>query len=335
MIVALDAMGGDHGPSVNVEASIMTVRTFNNIDVLLVGKEEILARELKAQGYSGDRISILNATETVDMDESPSLALRRKKDSSLRRSVEMVRDGKADAAVSAGNSGAMMALGLVLLRPVEGVDRPALAAAMPSEKNPFLFLDLGANVDCSPDNLFQFACMGSAYVRHVMNIESPRVALLSIGEEANKGNELTKEAYKLLTGSRMNFIGNIESKAIFRGEADVVVCDGFPGNVFLKTTEGLADILLKMIKKEIMSSTLAKIGYMFMRSALKNVSKRMDYDEYGGAILLGINGACIITHGRASAKAIMSGIREASDYAEKKVYEKISQEIQSYYEPKQ
>jgi len=335
MIVALDAMGGDHGPSVNVEASILTVNNFKHIDVLLVGKEDILADELKSRGYSGNRISILNATETVDMDESPSLALRRKKDSSLRRSVEMVRDGKADAAVTAGNSGAMMAFGLVLLRAAEGVDRPALAAAMPSEKNPFLFLDMGANVDCSPDNLFQFACMGSAYVNHVMNVENPRVALLSIGEEANKGNELTKEAYKLLEGSRMNFIGNIESKAIFRGEADVVVCDGFPGNVFLKTTEGLADILLKMIKQEIMSSTLAKIGYLFMRSAMKNVAKRMDYDEYGGATLLGINGACIITHGRASAKAIMSGIREASDYAEKRGYEKISQEIKSYYEPKQ
>jgi glycerol-3-phosphate acyltransferase PlsX len=334
MIVALDAMGGDHGPPVNVDASILTVQNFKHIDVLLVGKEEALARELKDRGYSGDRISILNATETVDMDESPSMALRRKKDSSLRRSVEMVRDGRADAAVSAGNSGAMMAYGLFLLRAAEGVDRPALAAAMPSEKNPFLFLDMGANIDCSPDNLFQFACMGSAYASHVMNVERPRVALLSIGEEANKGNELTKEAYKLLQGSRMNFIGNIESKAIFRGEADVVVCDGFPGNVFLKTTEGLADTLLKMIKQEIMASTFAKIGYLFMRSAMKKVARRMDYDEYGGATLLGLNGACIITHGRASAKAIMSGIREASDYAEKKVYEKISQEIKSYYEPK-
>jgi glycerol-3-phosphate acyltransferase PlsX len=334
MIVALDAMGGDHGPSVNVEASILTVNEFKHIDVLLVGKEDILTRELNARGYKGDRISIHDATETVDMDESPSLVLRRKKDSSLRRAVEMVRDGKADAAVSAGNSGAMMALGLFLLRPVEGVDRPALAAAMPSEKSPFLFLDLGANVDCSSENLFQFACMGSAYANHVMNIDNPRVALLSIGEEANKGNELTKDAYKLLEVSRMNFIGNIESKAIFRGEADVVVCDGFPGNVFLKTTEGLADILLKMIKQEIMSSTLAKIGYLFMRSAMKNVARRMDYDEYGGATLLGLNGACIITHGRASAKAIMSGIREASDYAEKKVYEKTSLEIRSYYEPK-
>jgi glycerol-3-phosphate acyltransferase PlsX len=329
MIVALDAMGGDFAPANTVQGAVMLVRERPDVDVIMTGPEEILAAELKRNAYDGARITIVNATEVVEMDESPSLAIRRKKDSSLRRAVELVRDGKADAAISAGNSGAMMALALYLIGMAKGVERPAIASEMPSEHGSFLLLDMGANVDCTPEHLLQFALMGNAYTKHVLGVAAPRVALLSIGEEPAKGNELTKDAFKLLEKSHLKFIGNIESKEIFAGGADVVVCDGFVGNVFLKTSEGLAEVVMKMLKREVMASTLAKIGYLLMRSALKKVMKRMDYDEYGGAPLLGLNGACVISHGRASGKAIKNGIIKAAEFAGKQVHVKISEEISS------
>lgn len=327
MKIALDAMGGDFAPEVNVQGAIEAVSKLPGLKVVLVGPEDILLEQLKNSGYKGEDISVFNASETVAMDESPSVALRKKKDSSMRRAVDLVKEGAADAVVSAGNSGAMMAMGIFILGRAVGVSRPAFGTLMPSTKKPFLLLDAGANVDCDPENLFQFALMGNAYSRLVYGVANPRVGILSIGEEPGKGNELTKQSYALLKGTDLNFIGNIESKEVFLGNADVVVCDGFVGNVFLKTSEGLADLVVQLLKDEIKASFVAKLGALLMSGGLNRVKKKTSYDEYGGAPLLGIKGACIICHGRSSGKAIMNAIRIASEYAQKRVYDVIADDI--------
>ena len=222
-----------------------------------------------------------------------------------------------------------MATSLFLLGTSKGVDRPAIATVMPTLKDTFILLDAGANVDCKPENLLQFALMGNTYCKLLLGKNSPKVALLSIGEEDTKGNELTKEAFKLLKGTRLNFIGNIEGKDMFTGKADVIVCDGFIGNIALKISEGLAETIIKMLKREITSVSTGRIGYLMMKPAIRNFKKRTDYDEYGGAPLLGINGACIISHGRSTAKAIKNALRVASDYAGKRVFEVISTDIEN------
>jgi len=329
MRVALDAMGGDFAPSVNVEGAVETVNESRDIDVILVGREDLIRKELENKRYDPNRISLVHAAQTVEMHESPTTALRKKKDSSIRVGIELVKAGKADAFVSAGHSGVMMATSLVLLGMVKNVDRPAIATLMPTLKDIFIMLDVGANVDCKPENLLQFALMGSTYCRLVLGKASPSVALLSIGEEDTKGNELTKEAFKLLKKTNLNFIGNIEGKDIFTGKADVVVCDGFIGNVALKISEGLAETILKMLKQEITSVSTGRIGYLMMKPAIRNFKKRTDYDEYGGAPLLGINGACIISHGRSTSKAIKNALRVADSYASKRVFEAIAAEIEN------
>ena len=318
MRVALDAMGGDNAPSVNVDGAIDAVRFTSGIEVILVGDEDAINARLKEKGWSGTGISVHHAPDVVSMDDPPSVAVRRKKDSSMRRAYDLVKEGRADAVVSAGNSGAMMGMALFLIGRAKGIDRPAFATFIPTlSGKPFLLLDAGANVDCSSANIFQFAHMGNDYCSKVLGIESPRVALLSIGEEEAKGNALIKESSKLLAESSLNFMGNIEPKDAFMGRADVVVCDGFVGNIFLKTSEGLAEFLMRLIKDEMMSSLLAKIGYIFLRPAFKNVKRKTAWDETGGAPLLGINGACIVCHGRSTTKAIMNAIRMASDFSAK------------------
>jgi glycerol-3-phosphate acyltransferase PlsX len=328
MRIALDAMGGDYGPAVNIEGAIETVNYFDDIDIILVGDESSILRELDTKKYLPNRISIKHASQIVGMDESPAAAIRKKKDSSIRRAVELVKNDGADAFVSAGHSGVVMATALILLGTSNFVDRPAIATTMPSLKLPFVLIDAGANIHCKPKNLFQFALMGSIYCRTILGRPEPRVALISTGEEDTKGNELTKEAFKLLKEADINFMGNIDGKDIFTGNADVIVCDGFIGNVVLKTSEGLAEVLMKMLKREVVNLTAGRIGYFFMKPALRNFKKKTDYDEYGGAPLLGINGTCIISHGRSSAKAIKNAIRVASDLAENKVYEVISSAIE-------
>ncbi len=329
MRIALDAMGGDHAPSVTVEGAVMAVNELDGVEVLLVGDRAAIEHELVARKAPKGRVSVVHASETILMDDSPSMAIRRKPDSSLRRAIELVKKGEADAAVSAGNSGAAMALAMYLLGAAEGVARPAIATFMPSYKHPFLLLDAGANVDCSPENLFQFALMGDAYFRLQFDKDRPAVAVLSIGEEESKGNELTKETCKLLKSSNINFIGNIESKDIFMGGADVIVCDGFVGNIFLKTSEGLVDVVMKMLGREVRASVLGRLGYLLMIPALKRFGKNLHYDEYGGAPLLGLNGACLISHGRSNAKAIKNAIRNASDLARKNVCAAIATEIRA------
>ncbi|MEW6109379.1 MAG: phosphate acyltransferase PlsX [Nitrospirota bacterium] len=329
MRIALDAMGGDYAPAVNVEGAIETVNEHEDIEVILVGDEAVIKSELRNKKYNSNRISIKHASQVVEMHESPSVALRKKKDSSIRIGVELVKSDNADAVVSAGHSGVAMATSLLLLGKSHGVDRPAIATIMPTLKDTFVLLDAGANVDCKPENLLQFALMGNTYCRLVLGREKPGVALLSIGEEDTKGNELTKDAFKLIKESRLNFIGNIEGKDIFTGKADVVVCDGFTGNIALKISEGLAETILKMLKREISNVSTGRLGYLMMKPAIRNFKKRTDYDEYGGAPLLGINGTSIISHGRSSSKAIKNAIRVAADYAGKKVYEAISVDIEN------
>jgi phosphate acyltransferase len=323
MKIALDAMGGDFAPEVTVAGAIEAVSEYD-IHVILVGDETRIVSCLNTHRYPADRISILHSTQVAGMDEAPTSVLRKKKDASIRRAIDLVKNGQADAAVSAGNSGVAMAMALVLFGKTEGIDRPAIATIMPSFSGHFVLIDAGANVDCKPENLLEFAYMGDAYYRAMFSAPEPRIALLSIGEEDTKGNELTKETFKLLRAARLNFTGNIEGKDVFTGKADVIVCDGFIGNIVLKTSEGLADTIMKMLKFEIANIKTGKLGYLMIKPALRNFKKRTDYDEYGGAPLLGINGICIISHGRSSAKAIRHAIKVAAEMSRQRVHETIA-----------
>jgi glycerol-3-phosphate acyltransferase PlsX len=328
MRVALDAMGGDYAPAVTIEGAIETVNDFEGIDVILVGDENSIKRELDSKRYLPNRISIKHASQVVGMDEAPAAAIRKKRDSSIGRAIELVKNGEADAMVSAGHSGVVMATALLFLRTSPGVDRPAIATIMPTLKAPFVLIDAGANLYCKPENLYQFGLMGSAYCSAIFGRTEAKVALLSIGEEDTKGNELTKESFKLLKKADINFIGNVDGKDIFTGIADVIVCDGFTGNVVLKISEGLADAIVKILKREIAERSVGRIAYLLMKSALISFKKKTDYDEYGGAPLLGINGTCIISHGRSTAKAIKNALRVAADFSEKRVYEVIASKIE-------
>lgn len=328
MRIALDAMGGDRAPEVTVEGALQAVNEYPYMEIILVGESPTLVKELSNKKYPKTNITIVHAGEFIAMDEPISYAMMRKKDSSIRRAVELLRQGSADAVVSAGHSGITMAIALLLLGTSEGVHRPAIAVTMPTVKKPFVLIDAGANVDCSPQNLLQFALMSDAYTRLILGRSSPKIALMSIGAESTKGNELTKEAFKLLKKAKINFIGNIEGKDIFLGKADVVICDGFTGNVVLKTSEGLAEASIKMLKREIAGMIIGKLVYLlFLKPALRRFKKQTDYAEYGGAPLLGINGTCIICHGHSNPKAIKNAIKMAEEFSKKKVYEAIAEEI--------
>lgn len=329
MLIALDAMGGDHAPTINVDGAVETVNEHDEIDVILVGNERLIRQELRDKRYNPNRIRIIHASQVVEMHDSPSNAFRKKKDSSIQVGIELVRSGRADGFVSAGHSGVVMGTSVLILGTSKGVDRPAIATLMPTLKDTFLLLDVGANVDCKPENLLQFGLMGNTYCRLIMDKVEPKVSLLSIGEEDIKGNELTKEAFKLLKNAPLNFTGNIEGKDLFSGKADVIVCDGFIGNIVLKVSEGLAETILKMLKHEITAGSAGRIGYLMLKPALRKFKKRTDYDEYGGAPLLGINGASIISHGRSSSKAIKNALRMAADYSRKRVFEAISRDIEN------
>jgi glycerol-3-phosphate acyltransferase PlsX len=327
MRVALDAMGGDYAPSTTVEGAINALDERDDLSVILVGDENMIREELRQKEYTGTRIAIRHASQVVEMDDTPMSALRRKKDSSLRVAVDLVKQGEADAMVSAGNSGIVMATALLVLGKIEGVERPAIAAVMPSLKGHFVLIDAGANVDCKPVQLYQFAFMGEAYARFIFNIERPRIGILGIGEEDAKGNELTRETFKLLKQSKMNFIGNVEGKDIFNGDADVVVCDGFVGNIALKIAEGLAEATAKMLKREISEKATGKVNLLLLKDALRSFKKKTDYSEYGGAPLLGLSKPCIISHGRSTAKAIKNAIVVAGTFHRKGIIDVISREF--------
>lgn len=330
MRIVLDAMGGDYAPHVNVEGAVESVNDNGELEIILIGDEGLISEELRSKRYPSERISVRHASQRVSMDESISHAIRKKKDSSIWRGIEMIKNREADAFVSAGHSGVVMAVALLLLGTSAGVERPAIAATMPTLKNPFVLIDAGANVDSEPVNLLQFALMGSAYCKNVLEVENPKVALLSIGEEDVKGNELTREAFRLIKMAGLNFVGNIEGKDVFLGDVDVVVCDGFIGNIVLKVSEGLAETILKMLKREIADVATGRLAYMFIKPAIKKFKKKTDYAEYGGAPLLGIKGTCIISHGRSSAKAIRNAVKTANTSSRLRVDEIISGNLKEY-----
>jgi len=316
MKIAVDAMGGDHAPAVVVEGAVAAVREFG-ASIILVGDSAAIERELSRLGAGGGAagIEVRHTSQVVSMAETPSHALRRKRDSSLRVAAELVRDGKASAFVSAGNTGAAMAISMFVIGVLRGIDRPAIAAVLPSLRGFTVLLDVGANIDPKPWHLFQFAVMGHVYARDILGIETPRVGLLSVGEEEGKGNELTKEAYEQLKESSLNFLGNVEGRDIYNGNADVVVTDGFTGNVALKISESLADMLGQMIKEELSRDVRSKLGAALSLPAFARFRKRVDYTEMGGAPLLGIDGGAIICHGSSPSKAIKNAVRVAGEWA--------------------
>ena len=321
--VALDAMGGDAGPAVNVEGAVAAARELG-LGVILVGVQEEIRRHLDRHDLRGLPIKVRHASEVVEMEESPSTALRKKKDSSIRVAVDLVRSGDADAVVSAGNTGAVMAITLVVLGPLAGVERPAIAAALPTLAGHAILLDVGANVDCKPRHLVQFAIMGNVYARQVLGKARPRVGLLSIGEEETKGNELTKEAFRALEEEPgIEFIGNVEGVDVFKGYADVVVCDGFTGNVALKIGESVAETIMALVREEVTADLRSRAGALLLKPAFRRLQRRLDYSEVGGAPLLGVNGITIISHGRSSAKAIRNALRVAGDCVNSRVLDNI------------
>ena len=307
-------MGGDHGPAVVVEGAVAAVREFG-ATVVLVGDKALIEQELGRLGTASAGVEIRHASQVVGMGESPSQALRRKRDSSLRVAAELVRDSEASAFISAGNTGAAMAVAMFVVGVLRGVDRPAIAAVLPNVKGFTVLLDVGATIAPKPWHLFQFAVMGSVYARDILGIDRPRVGLLSVGEEEGKGNELTKEAYEQLKDSSLNFLGNVEGRDIYNGKCDVVVTDGFTGNVALKISESLAETIGSMIREELTRDLRSKVGAALAQPAFARFKKRVDYAEMGGAPLLGIDGAAIICHGASPVKAIKNAVRVAGEWA--------------------
>lgn len=327
MKIALDAMGGDRSPSVEVEGAILAAKEYD-AEIVLVGDEKLLRHEIEKNGAAGLPLSIYQASQRVEMHESPSSVLRKKKDSSIVVATTLVREGKASAVVSAGHTGATMAAALFILGTIKGVERPAIATILPTLQGVAIMLDVGANVDCKPRHLFQFAIMGHAYALKVLQKENPRIGLLSIGEEDTKGNVLTKETFKHLKDSPLNFIGNIEGRDVYAGNADVIVCDGFIGNVALKISEGVAETIGKLLAREIGRSYLGKIGYLLLKPAFRSFKKKVDYAEYGGAPLLGVNGICIICHGRSSPRAIKNALAMAVELTKVQTINMVQKDIE-------
>lgn len=326
--IALDVMGGDNAPAAIIDGAILACEELG-ASIILVGDEYLIREELdRRPGSARLPLTVHHASQRVAMDEQPSQVVRRKRESSIWLATALVKEGKASAVVSAGNTGASMATALFLLGQIPGVERPAIGTLMPTLFGPCLLLDVGANVDCEAHNLLQFAVMGHIYVGELLGRPNPKVGLLSIGEEETKGNELTKEAFKLLRDSPLNFIGNVEGRDIYAGGADVVVCDGFIGNVTLKVSEGLASTILKLLKREIATARWGKLGYLLLRSAFGRFQKRVDYAEYGGAPLLGVNGISIICHGRSSGRAIKNAIRVATECVQQELHVKIRAELE-------
>jgi glycerol-3-phosphate acyltransferase PlsX len=328
MKIAVDAMGGDHGPAVVVEGAIAAHREFG-ASVILVGDEVAITQEIRRLQAGSLPLEVRHASQVVSMAESPSQALRRKRQSSLAIAAELVRDGLASAFVSAGNTGAAMAISMFTIGVLRGVDRPAIAAVLPSLKRYTVLLDVGANVNPKPWHLFQFAVMGHVYARDILGVDRPRVGLLSVGEEEGKGNDLTREAYDELKESSLNFVGNVEGRDIYNGACDVVVTDGFTGNVALKISESLAEMLGAMLKEELGRDMRSKLGAALALPAFQRFRRRVDYTEMGGAPLLGIDGAAIICHGASPVKAIKNAVRVAGEWAKAGLNEHIRAALES------
>lgn len=328
MKIAIDAMGGDFAPEQIVHGAVKAALANKGITKLfLVGDEASIQKELDKQSSLPPSIEIRHASEVIEMDESPAKSLRSKKDSSIGRSIELVKTGEADAVFSAGNTGAVTAAATLKLRTLEGIDRPAIATVMPSDRGHCIMCDAGANTDCSPEMIKQFGIMASVYAQKILKVANPRVGILSIGEEDAKGNAQTKEAFELLKKTNLNFIGNVEGRDIFAGNVDVVACDGFVGNVVLKTSEGVAKLMNDWIKKAITRNPLRVLAALCLKRAFKEVKAKADPEAHGGAPLLGANGICIIGHGSSSARAVQNGIRVACEEIESKLNESIIESV--------
>jgi len=320
-------MGGDFAPKVVVQGAVDAAREYG-VGILLVGDEDRVRRELSSCNTKGLDLDVRHTTQVVDMKDQALVAMRRKKDSSIRVANELVKSGEAVAVISAGHTGAAMATSFFVLGLMKGVERPAIATLLPTLSGFCMMLDVGANVDCKPSHLAQFGIMGDVFIQQLHNISRPKVGLLSIGEEDTKGNELTREAFKLLKDTNLNFIGNVEGRDVFNGRADVIVCDGFIGNVALKISEGLAEAMTTLLKREIEDVVGGRLGYFLLRPAFRKFKKQIDYSEYGGAPLLGIDGISIISHGRSSPKAIKNAIRVARELELKQVNRHIQKDIE-------
>jgi glycerol-3-phosphate acyltransferase PlsX len=328
MRIAVDAMGGDFGPKATVPGAMRAAADFG-VDVLLVGLESVIRREVERTGLETTRTTVIDAPEAIGMGEG-LLAFRKKKASSIRVGAQLVKDGQAEAFVSMGNTGAVVYLSRDVLGALKGVDRPALALLVPGVEGKTLLLDVGANANCQPHNLVQFALMGKIFMEAVVGLKDPRIGLMSIGEEKGKGNDLVREAFDRLQAAPLRFIGNVEGKDLFSGIADVVVSDGFTGNVALKVSEGVVQSVMSMARHEITKNIFAKVGYLLMKRHLKKVYRKIDYSEYGGAQLLGVHGVCIIGHGRSNPSAVRNAVGLAREFVANRVQDKIQGEILRY-----
>ncbi|HRZ86732.1 MAG TPA: phosphate acyltransferase PlsX [bacterium] len=331
MKIALDAMGGDFAPAAIVEGAVQFLREDKTgTSLILVGDRSKIEKELDRLGAASLNFTIHHASETIEMGESPLFGLRKKKDSSISVAAQLVKEGSSNAVVSAGNTGAVVMATKLKLRFLEGVERPAIATILPNRKGKTVLLDLGANTDCRPMQLVHFALMGNIIARDILGLESPRVGLLSIGEEESKGNDLTREAFKMLEKAPINFIGNVEGRDVYSGTADVVVMDGFVGNVVLKVSESLSTFLVDIIKKEIYANPIRKLGGLLLSGAFRAIGRKADYAEYGGTPLIGVNGTCIICHGRSNPKAIKNALRVAREFVDHNVDRHIINIVKQY-----
>ena len=322
--VVLDAMGGDNAPHEIIKGAVEAVQKRDDIHVILTGKEDVINKELSGYTYNKEQISVVHAEEIIETAEPPVMAIRRKKDSSIVVGMKLVKDGTADAFVSAGSSGAVLVGGQLLVGKIKGVERPPLAPLIPTEKGFSLLIDCGANVDARPSHLVQFAKMGSIYMEHVMGVRNPKVAIVNIGAEEEKGNALVKETFPLLKECQdINFIGSIEAREIPHGQADVVVCEAFVGNVILKLYEGVGSVLINKVKAGMMTSLRSKIGALLVKPALKDTLKDFDASMYGGAPLLGLNGLVVKTHGSSTSKEVCNSIVQCVTFKEQKINERI------------
>jgi glycerol-3-phosphate acyltransferase PlsX len=329
--IAVDAMGGDRAPEVVIEGTVEAVeKAGNRYEVVLVGDKTRIEHEMgRYRSVAGLPISVVHASQAIEMAESPAMALRKKPDSSIAVAVRLQKEGKADAMVSAGNTGAVMAAAMFLLKPIPGVLRPSIGSFLPHESGVCFLIDAGTNVDCKPVHLVQFGMMGSILVNHMLGVTKPRVGLLNIGEEKSKGNEMVQQTHTLLEKSGLHFIGNIEGRDILQGKADVVVCDGFTGNILLKFGESLARMIALTLKRKIGGNIAGTVGHFLIRPKFRKLLKLFDYQEYGGAPLLGVHGTCIIAHGRSSPRAIRNAIEEAWTMCKERVAFHIESRVRS------
>ena len=326
--LAVDAMGGDHGPKITVPASINALTRYDQLHIILVGDKELIEKELQKNKYTNTRLSIQHTTEVVEMDESPQSALKNKKDSSMRVAINLIKEEKAQACVSAGNTGALMATARYVLKMLPGIDRPAIASSLPSQKGTTYMLDLGANTDCTAEHLLQFAVMGAMLVSSVTGNPNPSVGLLNIGSEDIKGNEIVKEASELLRRSHLNFYGNVEGNDIFKGTTDVVVCDGFVGNVALKTAEGIAQLMGRFLTQEFKRNWITKVMAFVSLLVLNRFKKRLDPRRYNGASFLGLRGIVVKSHGSADSYSFFFAIQTAIEESKNNVLEKIQKQLE-------